>query len=867
MAHAMTERMATPLRSIVLFLGSAAGIASAAEIDFNQQVRPVLENACVRCHNADKAKGGLRLDTKEGFLKGGNSGPLLSKDPKAEKGELVRRITLPRGHEDLMPQEAEPLSGPHRKWLEEWVQFGAKWPDGIVLKVHRKEIPGLAETNFIPAKAPASLKEAAAAVDTLIAKENGTLKGPKLKTAPVLDDLAFLRRATVDLIARIPTAEEIQQFESDPPATRREKLIDRLLEHKGFSGRWSVFFADMLRVRSNAEGGPELLAYVHQCLANKKPYDEMVRELLSTNGKPDQAPAVGFTLGDAANPMPLAGATSQIFLGVRLQCAECHDHPFDDWKQKEFYELAAFFGQTKRVETGKNIKKIYATETNESSVKWPPEREQPPKREVVAPKFPFELLKFAATPHYIARFEQLRTPDAKVVAKAAQAKDLDNLVDSVDVRKVLKLQTQDAAVLSEASDAAKQKRENERNIYSNSALRLELARFITDPRNPYFSRAFVNRVWAELVGRGFVTPLDNFSAYNDIIHPQTLQYLAQEFIASGYDLRALVKLVMLTQTYQRTPLPAGANAEEVARAETHFTATRSRRMLSEVLLDSITTAGHLSAYKWPEGANRREVKRQVRVPLAPPTMIAEAKDETGPGKAQMMAGATMMGAMMSGAPQTAPAAPYDSEKGTTLDFDSLLSQGSKKKGDEKNADLLNESKKDIEAKKKMEEDAEEAARLARIRLLNSGNAERFRLETITQTIDDNPKFDSTLRMASPAPPSHFLRVFGQPARDNLGEFRDELPSLRQELMMLNGKATHEAARVGPLEPVFKLVDGKAPKVDKAVELVYLESLTRRPSSQEMKEAKEIVASGSNAVEGISDLRWALLNSHEFRYLP
>jgi hypothetical protein len=215
-----------------------------------------------------------------------------------------------------------------------------------------------------------------------------------------------------------------------------------------------------------------------------------------------------------------------------------------------------------------------------------------------------------------------------------------------------------------------------------------------------------------------------------------------------------------------------------------------------------------------------------------------------------------------------PAA-YDSEKGASLDFDALLKPTMAKKGgkDEDAGEVLSESKMDAVKRQKMEDDAEAAAREARRRLLASGNAERFRLETVTQVVDDNPKFDSSLRMATPAPSSHFLRVFGQPARDNLGEFRDELPSLRQELMMLNGKATHEASRVGPLEPVHALIHGPAARPDQAVELVYLECLTRRPSPIELTEAREVIAAGTTPVDGLADLRWALLNSQEFRYLP
>ncbi len=829
---------------------------ASAEFDFRQQVQPVLENQCVRCHNAEKAKGGLRLDTKAGFLKGGENGPVVVPGD-LEKSELIRRIKLPRGHEELMPQEAEPLSGPHKNWLLEWVKTGAKWPDGVVLKARKKEVPGLADLKLIPAKAPVSLRDAATAADRILASENLAVQGAKPRLAPIIDDTAFLRRVSVDLIGRIPTMEEITEYEKDSPVTRREKLVDQLLAHPRFSERWTVFFADMLRIRSQAEGGAQMLAYVNRSLVERKPYDEMARELIATNGRAEQAPAAGFALGDMVNPMALAGATAQVFLGVRIGCAECHDHPFDDWKQKEFYQLAAFFGQTKRIETGKNVKRVYTTEGDETTVKWPPEREQPPKREGVTPKFPFELVSFKTKPQYITRLEDRRKP--AVQNNVAAKKALDDLVDAADPKAAIKASQTGADVLAEAI-AAGHNLDFSKSIYRQSELRKQLAVLVTDPRNPYFARAFVNRVWAELVGRGFVEPLDNFSAYNEMRHPQTLQFLAQEFTANGYDVRSLVKMIIMTGTYQRGHLPAGVAAAEVARAEEAFTATRARRMLGEVLFDSVAAAGHVQDFKWPEGANRREVKRQIRIPLAPPATVAAADEPDKSKDPTMMA---MMKPAMG-------AAAYDLEKGEKLDFEALLKQDgivAKADGAATPESVLADARKDAVMMKKQEEAAEEAVRQARIRALRSGLAERFRLETITEMVDDNPKFDTTLRMATPAPPSHFVRVFGQPSREGLGEFRDEAPSLRQELLMLNGKATHEASRVGPLEPIHKLIADPKARPDQAVEFAYLEILTRRPNAEELSEARDVISAAASPVEGIADLRWALLNCHEFRYLP
>jgi hypothetical protein len=139
---------------------------------------------------------------------------------------------------------------------------------------------------------------------------------------------------------------------------------------------------------------------------------------------------------------------------------------------------------------------------------------------------------------------------------------------------------------------------------------------------------------------------------------------------------------------------------------------------------------------------------------------------------------------------------------------------------------------------------------------------KYETKTIVETIDDNPRFDSAMRMATPAPPAHFLRVFGQPERAGLGEFRDSSPSLRQQLMMLNGRMTHEASRVGPLEPIHRILQKDR---SKAIDWAYQEILTRLPTTAEKSEAMVLLE--KDPAEGMADLRWALLNSHEFRFIP
>ncbi|MEK6234334.1 MAG: DUF1549 domain-containing protein, partial [Planctomycetales bacterium] len=164
-------------------------------------------------------------------------------------------------------------------------------------------------------------------VDRVLRQENASAK-VDFPATPVVNDLTYLRRVSVDLIGRIPTGEEIREYEAWPAKQRRAKLVDKLIADARFADRWTTFFGDMLRLRSNASGGAALTAYVHEAVRENMPYDKLCRRLISANGKANAIPEVGFILGDDADPKAMAAVTAQVFLGIRISCAECHDHPF-----------------------------------------------------------------------------------------------------------------------------------------------------------------------------------------------------------------------------------------------------------------------------------------------------------------------------------------------------------------------------------------------------------------------------------------------------------------------------------------------------------------------------------------------------------
>ena len=682
-------------------------------------------------------------------------------------------------------------------------------------------------------------------LDETLAKENAD-QGVELKPVDLVDDLGFARRVCLDLAGRIPTGKEVSAYLKWPAKERRAKLIDLYMADAGYANRWSAFFADMLRIRSNEEGGTQLLAYVHNAVTTDMPYDEMCRRMISANGKAGRTPEIGFVLGDEADPMALASATAQVFMGIRISCAQCHDHPFDKWTREDFYGVAAYFGKTMRRENNLT-RTVYTTEGTKSTVLWPPEDEsEPDERSPMKASFPFPYLDQSESLPFLARFEAIRAEKkAKAEGNSKKGPSVDDLLAKASSKTKSRLSGSLGATMKVSTEAKSDIRKIDVNaeLYKRSQLRNELGHLVTSPRNRFFARALVNRVWKDLVGTGFVEPIDDFRDDNPASHPKTMDYLAESFVANDFSFRWLVKEIVTSDAYQRAHVALDVDEKKRGELEADFLATPMRRMKAEAMYDSIVTAGHLFAVKHLPGSNRRTIKRRVRVPIEPDADESDGEEMMEDESSEEM----MQGEML------ASAANYGLEQSIELDFGALLS----KKDDAPMIDQM----------KKMSREEVEAMRMAAMPNPKPNPRRRYKTEMVDETIDDNPKFSSAYRMATPAPIGHFLRLFGQPSRVDLGEARYENSSMRQALMMLNGRLTHEAARVGPLEPVYKMLTGANPDFRKAVRFSYFEILTRLPTDAEVTEALAIVDAGEDKLTGMADLRWILLNCNEFRFMP
>ena len=265
--------------------------AQTPDPDFVKDVQPILERHCVRCHQESKEKGGLRMDNREDFFAGGSDDESVVPGD-LEKSGVIQRIQLRPIDEGYMPDKGRALDSKEVDTLVAWVKNGAKWPEGVTLVSREQPPPKRAP---MPDHPPTDTADAARMLDGMI---HHTLQAEGIVPTDPLPDLAYLRRTTLDLIGRIPTDDEIHEFLGWPEETRRSQLVEKWLADRRFADRWSVFFADMLRIRSDQPGADRWLGWVHAALSEGKPYDQMVRELIASSGRSGSSPAVGFLLGE-----------------------------------------------------------------------------------------------------------------------------------------------------------------------------------------------------------------------------------------------------------------------------------------------------------------------------------------------------------------------------------------------------------------------------------------------------------------------------------------------------------------------------------------------------------------------------------------
>jgi len=343
----------------------------------------------------------------------------------------------------------------------------------------------------------------------------------KLRTLGIVpsdpaDDAAFLRRVHVDVIGRLPTPDETRAFLADASPDKRERLVDALLRRPEYADHWANKWMDLIRPNPYRVGIKAVLnldRWVRQAFRENMPYDEFVREIVTARGSTWQAGAA-TVFRDRREPDEIATMMSQLFLGIRLECAKCHHHPSEAWSQESFYSFAAYFGRLGRKGPG------------------------------VSPPI---------------------SGGEEVVFTAKTAKP----------------------VLHPLSGAALEPKplfgQAPASSDSDADPREALAAWMTGPENEYFAKVIVNRVRADLMGRGLVDPVDDLRATNPPSNPALLDALADDFRAHGYDLKHLIRTVTTSYVYGLSSLPGERNVADARNFSRHY----RQRLRAEILLDAV----------------------------------------------------------------------------------------------------------------------------------------------------------------------------------------------------------------------------------------------------------------------------------------
>ncbi|MGB7161165.1 MAG: PSD1 and planctomycete cytochrome C domain-containing protein [Tepidisphaeraceae bacterium] len=320
--------------------------ASAKKIDFAHDVLPLLKESCVQCHANGKSKGGLKIDNRETFLKGGESGPAFIAGDSAKS--LTIQLVAGADEERIMPAKGKKLTPEQIGTLRAWIDQGAVWPKEVALGSQWKQAPLEPRRPEIPAAAAGS--NLTNPIDLIL---QPYFAKHKITPGAVVDDRVYARRVYLDIVGLVPPPADLEAFVADTSIDKRPALVRKLLaDRKNYAAHWMTFWNDALRNDYKGtgyidKGRKHITQWLYDALSNNVPYNQFVRELVTgENG------AAGFTEGiiwrgvvnaSQVREMQAAQNISQVFMGVNMKCASCHDSFISDWKLDDAYGLAGIY--------------------------------------------------------------------------------------------------------------------------------------------------------------------------------------------------------------------------------------------------------------------------------------------------------------------------------------------------------------------------------------------------------------------------------------------------------------------------------------------------------------------------------------------
>lgn len=448
----------------------------------------------------------------------------------------------------------------------------------------------------------AGVKASASLIDELIEKNLA-----KHGLSPHADstDAQFVRRIYLDITGTIPTAKETRTFLNSTSPTKRERLIDQLLNSPGYASHQFNYWTDLLRIVDKSDNNTYIRPFgdwLKQSLRNNVPYDEMVREMLAAEGRISDHPAVGYTLRDPNMPLDHLDNTVRIFLGTRIGCAQCHDHPFDRWTQREFFQLAAFVGGEMTRAPARLAPKMLAAH---------PDLPQP----FDSGKLYKEINNGSQEGRAAMRIVRLNR--AAVWENPSKKLTYPHDYSYKDAKPGQVVPPQVIFGKMPALSSGQTRRE-------------AFAEWVTSPDNPRFTMTIANRMWKRAFGVGVVEPVDDLRDDTKPSNPELMNFLTLEMKRLDYDLKEFMRVVYNTKAYQRQVTYEDLKPEEVY----HFPGPILRRMTAEQVWDSLLTL----TLEDPEQYQRPSDEEYVAaITVDPKTVTAEVLIEKGQKEQELRA--------------------------------------------------------------------------------------------------------------------------------------------------------------------------------------------------------------------------------------
>jgi hypothetical protein len=544
-----------PLAALQLPATDKPATPRAAAVGFNRDIRPILSNKCFKCHGPDLKKGGLDLQTRATALKPLKSDGYAIVPGKSEDSRLLEKV-LEKDPARRMPPKGDPLTPEQVAALKAWIDQGAKYEEHwAYVKPTRPELPKVKNIDW-----PRN------GIDYFVLAR---LEAEGLAPAPEADRPTLIRRASLDLTGLPPTLAEVDAFLADKSADAYEKVIDRLLASPHYGEHQARRWLDHARYAdTNGYEKDERRTiwpyrdWVIDAFNRDLPFDQFTIEQLAgdllPNATKEQQIATGFHRNTMVNTeggiddeefrvaaiVDRVNTTMEVWMGTTTACTQCHNHKFDPFTQKEFYQLFAFFNNT--ADRGGS---------NEPTLQLPtPEQEA----------------KLDRLKDLIGQWQQVPKAARLAIGLSGQRAVQERIATLQKEEAAVKPQT--TMVMRELPQPRKTQvmiRGNHKNLGDEVTAdvpaklhpfpadqprnRVGLAKWLVDPNNPLVGRVTVNRVWSHYFGKGFVETSEEFGAQGEPpTHPELLDYLAVEFVERKWSMKGLHKLIVTSATYRQS---------------------------------------------------------------------------------------------------------------------------------------------------------------------------------------------------------------------------------------------------------------------------------------------------------------------------